>query len=340
MITSDVYPFLLAEAATGAAMLLLPHFSPRRFFFAITVPAGFRSSADGRASLRRYSWTLAAAVLISAALTLWLGSRSPGAAGPLSVFLPMGLGFASFLRERGQVRRHAAPAPTVRIAVADADLLPHWIWLMLPPFLLPLGGAAWLRSHGSEIPLRFPLHWDAAGQADRWASKGLPAVYAPLLVCAGVLFFLLLVNLATFYGARRMPQRIVFLKIMVVLMYCFGLMFCGMALAPVLQVSPLWFLVPLPAALIVILIWASLRHRPRAPGRRDPGRVLAPGSDLLQPARPGSLCAEAHRIRLHHELRQPADVASGGFAGNRRGGHSGTGAVNSENRSPKIGQPG
>ena len=46
--------YLIVLATISAVMLLLPDMSPRRYFFAITVPAGFRESEAGRASLHRY----------------------------------------------------------------------------------------------------------------------------------------------------------------------------------------------------------------------------------------------------------------------------------------------
>src|ERR1035438_8970575 len=45
---NDLPVSLLVAAFTGAVMLLLPHISPRRYFFAITVPQGFPSSPAGR----------------------------------------------------------------------------------------------------------------------------------------------------------------------------------------------------------------------------------------------------------------------------------------------------
>jgi len=54
-------------ALCWAVMFVLPHLSPLRYFFAITVPPDFPSSATGRAILLRYHRRLAALLLWSSA---------------------------------------------------------------------------------------------------------------------------------------------------------------------------------------------------------------------------------------------------------------------------------
>jgi hypothetical protein len=54
------------------------------------------------------------------------------------------------------------------------------------------------------------------------------AVYAPLLFGEGLLLLMLLMALATFYGARRAPQRDATLKLLVAVMYFLGLVFTGL----------------------------------------------------------------------------------------------------------------
>ena len=63
---NDLPLCLLIATFTGALMLLIPHISPRRYFFAITVPAGFRVSDAGRSSLRRYYAVVVCGVVVTA----------------------------------------------------------------------------------------------------------------------------------------------------------------------------------------------------------------------------------------------------------------------------------
>jgi hypothetical protein len=55
----------LVLALFGATMFLLPYFTPRRFFFTITVAAGFPASQAGRSILRGYHRQSAAIFVVS-----------------------------------------------------------------------------------------------------------------------------------------------------------------------------------------------------------------------------------------------------------------------------------
>ena len=52
------------------------------------------------------------------------------------------------------------------------------------PFLMLGAVALWLRAHFEELPLRIPVHWNAAGQADRYVSRTPLAAGFPLLLGA------------------------------------------------------------------------------------------------------------------------------------------------------------
>ena len=232
----------------GAMMLLLPHYSPRRYFFAITVAPEFLTSEAARRSLRRYHWAVAGSVVLAALASSF----------PLAPVLPMVIGFAAFLRERSVVRRYASPVPAVREAALspDADHLPGWFALALPPFAAPLAAAAYLRAHWEEIPARFPVHWGANGEPNRWADKSVQAVYGPLLFSAATMLVILLLTIAMYYGARRGPQRTAILKLMVGVTYMMALVFSGTALFPILKIPIVVFFIPAPVFVIIALVWS------------------------------------------------------------------------------------
>jgi uncharacterized membrane protein len=266
--------YLVVLALAGAVMLLLPDISPRRYFFAITVPEGFRASDAGRASLRRYyAWVWASLAVAAAAIVAFADSYPVALA--FVPMLPMIVGLAAFLRERAVVRRLVPPQPQVREAdLAGDDHLPHWVLLALPAFVLPIAAARWLRAHWEQIPERFPVHWNAIGQSDRWADKTPHAVYGPLLYGCGMMLFLLFMAVAMYYGSRRSVVRVAILKVMVAAIWLMGIIFTGIGLAPVVGFPPLWFFAPVPVFVTWVLIWSVRLARLPAEATPDDAWIL------------------------------------------------------------------
>lgn len=248
---------LLMLAFLGAIMLLLPHFSPRRFLFAITVPLGFRESGPGLAALRRYEWEVAAAILVTAAAAMALAQWSPEVAFVVAAMAPIAGGLAAFLRERSQVRRQAPRVADVREAElsAEGDHLPRWFLLAIPAFAAPGAFALYLRAHWDEIPARIPMRYGFNGP-DRWADKSPQAVYAPLLFSTGLMLLLLLLMLAAFYGSRRTPQRGAILKLVLGALYLFALPFGGAGFNPLFQIPPVWHFIPPLVLVSAAIAWA------------------------------------------------------------------------------------
>jgi uncharacterized membrane protein len=156
-------PLIFAVTIGGYAILqavalyLLPGWTRRDMYFAVTVRPGFRDSPDGKLILRRYRIELMAlsALTLAAALA---GIRLLGAA-----FLPAGCltiisgSFAAFYRARRRVRWHAVAPTTIR----EADLyrgargVPGGWVPALGPFLLIGMCAAFLWIQGREVRAGF-----------------------------------------------------------------------------------------------------------------------------------------------------------------------------------------
>jgi uncharacterized membrane protein len=248
--------YLLTIAFSGALMLLLPHISPNRYLFAITVPPGFAAGPAGQAALRRYYRWVWLSLLLSLAVALPFVGTNPSLVG-LAPALPMVAGMAAFLRERAVIRRVVPPQPVVQEADLTAtNRLPRWYALALPAFALPIATAAWLRDHWDEIPQRFPVHWDAAGEPNRWVAKTAQAVYAPLLYGSGMMLFLLFMGLATFFGSRRAQLRDQILKLFVAVSWFMALMFCAMSVMPLVHVSAAWLMAPTLGFVVFALAWS------------------------------------------------------------------------------------
>jgi uncharacterized membrane protein len=256
---NDLPISLLIACFVGAVMLLLPHISPRRYFFAITVPSAFRSSNGGRASLRRYYAAVVCSVVIAVVLLVRIDQWSGALLPVVAMLAPAMLGMLAFLVERNQVAKASPPVGDVRVVElsSDDDHLPRWIALVLPPFVCPVAAAAWLRERWNEIPARFPIHWNGHNVADRWTDKTPRAVYGPLLFGGGMILVLILLTLAMFYGSRRGRQRNAIVKMMVAAIYFVALLFSAISILPVAPFSPSLLLVPgllFPALLIVWVI--------------------------------------------------------------------------------------
>lgn len=272
----------LTVAFTGAVMFLLPHLSPRRYFFAITVAPGFPSSEGGRTILRAYHVAVLISVLLSAAVVFALAGVIPNLAFLASVLLPLAGGGAAFLWARSKARAHSFESPQPERAAGlspEADRLPRWMALALLPFAAPLAAAAWLRSHWDEIPARFPVHFDANGAPNRWAEKSARAVFGPLLAEAGLMLAILFLSIAMFHGARRGPQRIAVLKMLVAVLYLLGYTFTLTSLTPLARIPVLAILLPALVFSVGVLVWCfRMASNPEMPAEDTPDRYWRLGA--------------------------------------------------------------
>lgn len=178
----------LTVVTLAALMILTPRFSRRGLFFGFTVPAGFAHGAPGRRIFRTY-----AAILLAAAVPgLYLAiatSRGEGIPLLLGAYI-LGYGWA-----RRATQPHRIEPSRLREAslVTRQDRLPGgWpAWLL--PFALPAASLFLTARNWDRIPARVAMHYDAAGQADRWVAKSWWSVNAmPLLSISITLAMLLL----------------------------------------------------------------------------------------------------------------------------------------------------
>jgi len=233
--------FWLFLLFTGGLILAIPHISPRGLFFAVRTGTDFRTSETGRAALRLYNRAIYISLAVGALCIVVFGAeRKPGLLAAASM-LPEVAGLAAFLRNYFHLRPHAAPQEGVREAdlLPAHDHLPWWTVFALPPFLLPAGVLAYLHAHFDEIPLRYPVHFGANGEPNRWATRTAMGVDAPLLFTFGLVLLLLFLGAATFYGARRSRNRSTVLAVMIGVTYLLSLIFSGVGLSPLMR-YPLW----------------------------------------------------------------------------------------------------
>ena len=315
---NDLPVSLLIAAFTGALMLLIPHISPRRYFFAITVPPGFGSGTAGRTSLRRYYAAVVCSVVIAVVAILQLDRWWPDLMPALAMLVPAIFGMLAFLWERKQVAKLAPPVSPVREVelTSDDDQLPRWIGLVLPAFAFPLAAAAYLRAHWDEIPVRIPVHWDAHNHVNRWADKSVRAVYGPPLFAGGIMLIMVLLTLALFYGSRRGRQRTAIVKMLVATIYFLGLLFSGIGLMPVVTLSPAALFIPAMIFPLLLLVWViKVLRDPRIPAETTPDNCWYLGSIYVNSQDPAIFVQKrigfGYTINMGNRL---AWLIMGGFA--------------------------
>lgn len=275
----------------GALMWLMPRLSVASLFFAVTVPPEFRDSEEGREIQKRYRRRVA---LLTAALLLapiaWdLASRGQAAerriGGALAVqfvtlFVQIAGAFIFFQQGRARVRPHAVAPTTVREAMLRpprSRLRQVVNVLSIGPFLLLAGCAVYVHRHWAELPARYPIHWNAAGQPNGWADKTPGSVGGPLIIGAVMAAFLLGLNLLIRHirrthvsgGPGRREERIRLTTEVLLLGMAYGMVFI---FAPMVVWVPFRHTTALPgsflawtlggtlgfiAVMVALLIWAA-----------------------------------------------------------------------------------
>jgi uncharacterized membrane protein len=244
----------------GALLFALPNLTRREILFAVPVPPDFRNSPAGRHAVAMYRWAVAAAALAGTAALLLVPANLFDAAAtavPLALLMVSGAGFYRQHRRLALAAVQYTRPQEAEMTVAP-DKLPGFAWLAAGPFILLAAAALWLHFHWDLIPLRFPVHFDAAGQPNRWAERTVKGVYGPLFFAAELCAWMLVMALAGWFGARRSRSRRVMLGGMIGVEYFLALLFVLIAVQAPLG-FPVWVIVLAPLALLIPLIsvWSS-----------------------------------------------------------------------------------
>ena len=110
-------------------------------------------------------------------------------------------------------------------------------------FLLPMAiyaaTAVYLGLNWDRIPERFPIHWRAGGEPDRWAARSLSGVYGVVLIGVALSLVLMAVSRASLRraaaGSAEANLRAGAVKLMIAVCYLVAGLTCWLA------VRPLWF---------------------------------------------------------------------------------------------------
>jgi multisubunit Na+/H+ antiporter MnhB subunit len=294
---------LLFWIALAAAILLaLPHLSPAGYFFGVAVPLPFREREEARAALHHYyAYVLCGAGGV-AGLTLalaGLGAAAP--AWPIALLpLAAAIGFYS-------ARRGVLPYKT---ALPVRDRLPWWVWLAVPPAAIPAAAMAYLHAHWNQIPLRFANHSGRGGHANGWSTRTPLHVYGMGIFGEGLVLLLLLLGFATYYGARKSPNRAGALAVMTIVAYPLALIFGSLSLMPVLHFPPWALAVALPPFVLGFLVWIVQKNaEPKAEGQADtPDECWRAGDIYVNPADPAIFVEKRNGFGFTFNLGNPWGV--------------------------------
>lgn len=186
----------LSFGLTGGIFYLLPLWSRRTIFFSVTVQPDFRDSPEGLRISSQYKTAVLTHCLIGLALFL-TGLRFYPLWGFMAGLLWQIVGF-SYAHHQARVRAlpHAVRPSTLRTASLENDrvhLAGGWP-VQAGPFAIVLGSYAYLWDHWSQIPSRYPIHWNLEGAANGWAYKRTTLGVEGLVVAAAMLSGLLFLN--------------------------------------------------------------------------------------------------------------------------------------------------
>jgi uncharacterized membrane protein len=183
-------------------LFMAPNASRTGLFFSVPVDPAFRTSPEGLAVLHGYRLRLlvGALVTITCAWAVWSRVRYPMRLG--LILLLMLAQAPPFFWARRRVLPHLVAPSTVR----EASLSPRrgrseGAILEMLPFLGLLGTAVYLALHWSELPARFPRHFDMVGHPVGWAGRSFFGVYGTLWVI-GVLVAIIAARIGIWHSRR------------------------------------------------------------------------------------------------------------------------------------------
>ena len=237
-----------------------PLITRRGIFFSATVDPNFPRSADGRRLLRSYRWQAALWAILAMGLELVLLPRHSVTAILIpTLLLIIGCGFSYWLKFREVHQRYGQRRPEIRQADLSAqpsrESFNAWIWI--PPFAALALTAVYLQLHWNLLPERFPVHWGADGQPNRWSSREPLTVFAPILIGAGMNVFMLVIAWLFSQLSRATIMRRITVRLLEVMLYPLTFTFVVVALLPLGLVVPVWLIPAIMLACVGgLIIWS------------------------------------------------------------------------------------
>ncbi|MGC4106189.1 MAG: DUF1648 domain-containing protein [Thermomicrobiales bacterium] len=178
-------------------------------FFAVTVSPAFPASAEGGQIRRQYQRRVVLAGCVAIALVLslfpFLSPAAKAILGAAAMLGLLGVLFWAFFSGRRQVLPHAAAQTTVR----EAGLSPrHGLpigsaALFAGPFLVIAAASLFLALRYESLPQQIPMHYNAAGEIDRYAQKSISSVFALPITATAVCLLMATITWSMARGVKR-----------------------------------------------------------------------------------------------------------------------------------------
>lgn len=239
----------------GMMLLAIPNLTRREVLFAVPVPEGFRATEAARRAVAMFRVVVGLATAISIAALLLVPEDLLNATAALVPALLVGATAVSFYWQN----RKLAPAAVQHTRPYEAELsdapdrLPGYWWLAFVPLLVFGAAALYLHSNWDQIPERFPIHWGADGQPNRWAERGFKGVFGPLLFGSILSGWFTLMLFASWFGSRRSHLRSVMFGGMMAIHLILSFVFALVGLNVLLRL-PVWVMVTAPIAVMLPVI--------------------------------------------------------------------------------------
>jgi len=244
----------------AAILQFMPLVTRQGIFFSATVDPEFPRSSDGRRLLRAYRWQVAVWAILAIGLAIVFLRLRPalGILAP-TLLVVAGSSFSYWLKFREVHKRYGQRRPEIRQAElsvpATGARFNAWLWL--PPFAALALTAVYLQLHWSQLPERFPVHWGADGQPNRWSSREPLTVFAPILIGAAMNLVMLVLAWLFSRLPRNTIMRRITVRLLEVLLYPLTLTFVIVALMPLGLVVPVWVI---PAIMLIcvagLILWS------------------------------------------------------------------------------------
>ena len=239
----------------GAALFAIPNMTRRELLFAVPVPPDFRESQAGRHAILMFRAAVACVVLAGVGVLLVSPTELlsvAAAAVPIAILSAAGISFYWQNRKLAPAAVQYTRPREVELTAAPEEL-PRFALLAAGPIVILGAAARFLYLNWSRIPARFPVHWGANGQPNRWAERTFKGVYGPLFFAAELCAWILVMALAGWFGSRRSRFRPVMLGVMIAIEYLLGILFALIALQSLLVIH-VWVFALLPLAFLIPLI--------------------------------------------------------------------------------------
>ncbi len=203
--TGEVVALVGIVLLMTALLHWLPTWRRRGLWFSVTVAPGFDATPEAQAALRSYRtavWTLSLVAIGCVVAGARLAAPGLPEAGVLGQAVGASVAFAMVRR---RILPFAVRVSGVRSAAISTDHegLPGGAASVIVPIGMLTATALYLHANWQRLPERVPVHWGIDGTPNGWADRTWHGVYGPLVVCALISLFIILIAEAIIHASPR-----------------------------------------------------------------------------------------------------------------------------------------